>query len=71
MAFGLPHTLIDSEGDAVADDPDTPYLLNVEYQYNFNDFIQFTPGGYALFNPNGDSDNETIYVGTLRTVFRF
>ncbi len=71
VAFGQPPTLIDSEGDAVADDPDTPYLLNVEYQYNFNDFIQFTPGGYALFNPNGDSDNETIYVGTLRTVFRF
>ncbi len=71
VAFGQPPTLIDSTGDAVADDPDTPYLLNVEYQYALNDFIQLTPGGYALFNPNGDSDNETIYVGTLRTIFRF
>ena len=71
VAFGQPPTLIDSAGDAVADDPDLPYLLNVEYQYQFNDFIQFTPGGYALFNPNGNSDNDTIYVGTLRTIFKF
>lgn len=71
IAFGQPPTLIDSGGDAVADDPNSPYLLNVEYQYQFNDFIQLTPGGYVLFNPNGDSDNDTIYVGTLRTIFRF
>ena len=71
VAFGQPPTLIDSGGDAIADDPDTPYLLNVEYQYQLNDFIQLTPGAYALFNPNGDSDNETIYVATLRTIFSF
>ena len=71
VSFGQPPTLVGSGGNTVADDPDTPYLLNVEYQYSFNDFIQLTPGGYALFNPNGDSDNSTIYVGTLRTIFRF
>jgi hypothetical protein len=71
VSFGQPPTLIDSAGDVVVDDSDTPYLLNVEYQYSLNDFIQLTPGGYALFNPNGDSDNETIYVGTLRTIFSF
>ncbi|MFM2312431.1 MAG: hypothetical protein RLZZ04_1707 [Cyanobacteriota bacterium] len=71
VSFGQPPTLIDSTGNAIADDSDTPYLLNVEYQYSLNDFIQLTPGGYALFNPNGDTDNETIYVGTLRTIFSF
>lgn len=71
VSFGQPPSLIDSDGDALEDDEDTPYLLNVEYQYNLNDNIQFTPGGYVLFNPNGDSDNDTIYVGTLRTIFRF
>ncbi len=71
LSFGQPPTLVSSGGNAVADDPNTPYLLNVEYQYSFNDFIQLTPGGYALFNPDGNSDNDTIYVGTLRTIFRF
>lgn len=71
VSFGQPPTLTDSEGNAVAEDPDSPYLLDLEYQYNFSDNIQFTPGGYVLFNPNGNSDNDTIYVGTVRTVFRF
>lgn len=70
-SFGQSPSLVDSSGDAVEDDPDSPYLLNLEYQYNLNDNILLTPGGYALFNPNGDSDNDTIYVGTLRTIFRF
>ncbi|WP_186375846.1 iron uptake porin [Hyella patelloides] len=71
VSFGQPPSLIDSEGDALADDEDTPFLLNVEYQYQLNDFIQLTPGAYVLFNPNGNSDNDTIYVGTVRTIFSF
>jgi hypothetical protein len=71
VSFGQPPTLTDSSGDALEEDGDKPYLLNVEYQYSLNDNIQLTPGGYALFNPNGDSDNDTIYVGTLRTIFSF
>lgn len=71
VSFGQPPSLIDSSGDALESDPDSPYILNVEYQYKLNDYIQITPGGYALFNPNGDSDNSTIYVGTLRTIFRY
>ncbi|WP_019503473.1 iron uptake porin [Pleurocapsa sp. PCC 7319] len=71
VSFGQSPSLIDSDGNALENDEDEPYLLNVEFQYSLNDFIQFTPGGYALFNPNGNSDNETIYVGTLRTIFRF
>jgi hypothetical protein len=71
VSFGQPPTLVDSTGDAIADDADTPYLLNVEYQYSLNDFIQLTPGGYVLFNPNGDADNKTLYVGAFRTIFSF
>ena len=71
ISFGQPPTLVDSSNNAVAEDEDAPYLLNIEYQYSLNDFIQITPGGYVLFNPNGNSDNDTIYVGTIRTVFRF
>ncbi|MDJ0688546.1 MAG: iron uptake porin [Xenococcaceae cyanobacterium MO_188.B32] len=71
VSFGQPPSLIDSEGNAIAEDENTPYLLNIEYQYKLTDNIELTAGGYALFNPNGASDNETIYVGTLRTIFEF
>ena len=71
VSFGQPPSLSDSSGDAIAEDPDNPYLLDLEYQYSLNDNIQLTPGGYVLFNPNGNADNDTIYVGTLRTIFRF
>ncbi|MEM7759013.1 MAG: iron uptake porin [Cyanobacteria bacterium P01_A01_bin.40] len=71
ISFGQPPTLVDSDGDALDDDPDTPLLLNVEYQYKLNEFIQVTPGGYVLFNPDGDSENDTIYVGAVRTIFSF
>ena len=71
VTFGQTPTLVDSEGNAVNDDEDSPYLLSLEYQYNLNDNIQITPGGYVLFNPNGNSNNDNIYVGTIRTIFRF
>ena len=71
VSFGQPPSLIDSDGNALEDDRDAPYLLNLEYQYNLTDNIQLTPGCYVLFNPNGDSSNDTIYVGTLRTRLNF
>ena len=71
VTFGQTPTLVDSDGDALEDDEDAPYLLSVEYQYKLNDNIQITPGGYVLFNPDGNSDNDNIYVGTIRTIFSF
>ena len=72
FSFGQPPTLVDSKGDDVEDDDeDNPYLLNVEYRFNLTDNINIVPGGYVLFNPNGNSDNDTIYVGMIRTRFSF
>jgi hypothetical protein len=71
LSFGQPPTLVDSEGDAIVDDEDNPYLLNVEYRFDLTDNINIAPGGYVLFNPNGDSNNDTIYVGTIRTLLSF
>ena len=71
LAFGQPPKLTDSEGTPVAEDQDTGYLLNVEYQYPINDNISIVPGGYVLFNPDHNENNDTIYVGRLRTLFRF
>ncbi|NJM28111.1 MAG: iron uptake porin [Pseudanabaena sp. RU_4_16] len=46
---------------------------NVELFYNFpiTDNIRITPDLQFIFNPNNNSANGTVTVGTLRTVFSF
>ncbi|MEM8779832.1 MAG: iron uptake porin [Cyanobacteria bacterium P01_G01_bin.49] len=58
-------------GDLRVPDQDTPYIVEVQYQYPLNDNILLTPGGYAVINPEGDEDNNTVWVGVLRATFEF
>ena len=41
------------------------------YRYKANDNIWITPGFFFVTNPGHIEDNDTLYVGTLRTTFRF
>ncbi|MGY6529536.1 MAG: iron uptake porin [Cyanobacterium sp.] len=50
---------------------DTSYMVELQYRYPINRNIIITPGLYAVFNPNHDSRNDTVYVGAVRTTFRF
>ncbi|MDJ0591546.1 MAG: iron uptake porin, partial [Pleurocapsa sp. MO_226.B13] len=47
--------------------------LHFEFFYRFRatDNISITPGFFFVTNPGHIKDNDTIYVGTLRTTFRF
>ena len=47
--------------------------LHFEFFYRFkvNDNIWLTPGFFFVTNPGHIADNDTIYVGTVRTTFRF
>jgi carbohydrate-selective porin OprB len=36
-----------------------------------NDNVSVTPGMLVIFNPENNSNNSTVYVGTLRTTFSF
>ena len=53
------------------EDPDTSYLVEALYKFPLNDNILITPGAYAVFNPNHIEENDTVYVGVLRTTFSF
>jgi Carbohydrate-selective porin, OprB family/S-layer homology domain len=46
---------------------------NLELFYNFpvTNNIRITPDVQFIFNPNNNSTNSTVFVGTLRTVFSF
>jgi hypothetical protein len=47
--------------------------LHFEFFYRFkvNDNLWITPGFFFVTNPGHIADNDTIYVGTIRTTFRF
>ncbi len=58
--------------DAVeGEDDDTPFLIETLYKFPVNDNIIVTPGAYVLINPDGDGDNDEVFVTVLRTTFKF
>ncbi|MEH2296021.1 iron uptake porin [Nostoc sp.] len=52
-------------------DSGTSYHLEGLYKYKVSDNIQVTPGVLVIFNPENNNNNDTEYVGTLRTTFTF
>ncbi|NJM20155.1 MAG: carbohydrate porin [Richelia sp. SL_2_1] len=52
-------------------DKDTSLHLEAFYRFQINDNITITPGMMIITNPEHNSDNDTIYLGTLRTTFSF
>ncbi|NJK59269.1 MAG: iron uptake porin [Oscillatoriales cyanobacterium SM2_1_8] len=56
---------------AANNDPDTSYHLEGLIRFQVNRNISITPGVFVVFNPNHDSRNNSIVVGTIRTTFSF
>ncbi|HEY9859038.1 MAG TPA: iron uptake porin [Candidatus Obscuribacterales bacterium] len=69
VIVGMPPKLTSS--DTGAEDPDSSLHLETLYRYPINDNIDVTPGLLVIFNPEHNDANDTIYVGTLRTTFKF
>jgi Carbohydrate-selective porin, OprB family/S-layer homology domain len=49
----------------------TSYMVEAQYKFPITKNILITPGAYVVFNPNNLGNNDTVYVGVLRTTFRF
>ncbi|WP_375514548.1 iron uptake porin [uncultured Nostoc sp.] len=75
ILFGQPLFRTDTGGSAqltpTGDNRATPYHLEAYYRLQVSDNISITPGAFVLFNPEGNSNNETTTVGVLRTTFTF
>lgn len=67
--FGQPPKLTFNEFGA--EDQNTSYHLEALYKLQLTDNIAITPGAIVIFNPEHNNDNDTIYVGTVRTTFTF
>ncbi len=64
-------TEIDRDLNGGQADEDTSLHLEAFYKYALTDNIQVAPGLIWLTAPNHDADNDDIFIGVVRTVFRF
>jgi hypothetical protein len=58
-------------GDRISNDRNAPYIIEAQYKFPISKNIQITPGAYVILNPEANSNNDTIWVGVLRTTFKF
>lgn len=69
IIFGVPPTISEHDDSSLIAES-TPLHLEALYRIELSDRIQITPGAFAIFNPDND-DGNTIWVGTVRTLFSF
>ena len=53
------------------EDADTSVVIEGQYKYPLTERLNITPGGYAVINPGHTSENDTVFVGILKTQFNF
>ncbi|MGB6299196.1 MAG: iron uptake porin [Rivularia sp. (in: cyanobacteria)] len=70
IIFGQPPKVTDNS-IAANEDGGTSYHLEGLYKMKVNDRITVTPGILAIFNPEHDNSRDTVFVGTVRTTFKF
>ena len=71
IIVGVPPIITDGGDNEALEDPDTSLHVEIFYRYAVNDFIAITPGLFVITNPNHDENNEALWVGSIRTQFRF
>jgi hypothetical protein len=65
-----PKVIHNSFGDNF-EDADTSLHLEAFYHFQVKDNLAITPGLFVITNPEHNSSNDTIYIGTVRTTFTF
>ena len=50
---------------------DSSYIIQTQYKFPINKNILLTPGVFVILNPNNNSDNDAIWMGVIRTTFKF
>jgi hypothetical protein len=73
VSFLVPHDylggrrfLLSGNGDGA-----TQYEVEASYYYPISDNIAVVPAFYAIINPNSFDANPTVFVGNIRTQFKF
>jgi hypothetical protein len=69
LVVGMPPKLLDRSPGIV--DRHTSFHLEALYKIKVNPNLDITPSILVVTNPEHNSNNSTIYVGSVRTTFRF
>jgi hypothetical protein len=70
LLVALPPKATDNDVDA-REDEDTSIHVELFHRFPVNDNISITPGLFVIFNPEHNNDNDTQFVGAIRTTFTF
>jgi hypothetical protein len=76
IVVGAPPYLTSSQGllrsgVVAARADDVPIVVEGSYRFKFTEYLTITPGIFAIFNANGNSANDTVLVGAIRSTFSF
>ncbi len=69
LLVGQPPKLVSGQG--VREDEATSLHLETFYRFRLTDNVSISPGFFIITNPEHNSDNSAIVIGTIRTTFRF
>ncbi|KOP26579.1 hypothetical protein AMR41_09565 [Hapalosiphon sp. MRB220] len=68
ILIGIPPHVSSSD---IRKESDNAYHIEAFYRWRLNDNISVTPGFWMILNPENNSNNNTQYVGLIRTTFDF
>jgi Carbohydrate-selective porin, OprB family/S-layer homology domain len=68
IVIGMPPKVTES---SQVSDRDTSLHFEGFYRLRVTDNISITPGLFVITNPEHNNNNDTIFVGTIRTTFKF
>lgn len=70
IIVGMPPKVTDHDDRAIEDD-DSSLHIEAFYRWQVSDFISITPGFFVITNPEHDDNNDTLWMGAVRTTFSF
>ncbi|KYC38286.1 hypothetical protein WA1_38810 [Scytonema hofmannii PCC 7110] len=68
LVFGIPPKVVES---SQVSDPGTSLHIEGFYRLQVTDKISITPGLFVITNPEHNNNNDSIFVGVIRTTFKF
>jgi Carbohydrate-selective porin, OprB family len=73
LVVGVPPKLTSRSGTGLTPTPNTDTSLHLEafYKMKISNNLDLTPGFLVITNPEHNSANSSVYVGTIRTTFKF